>query len=117
MQGSEVVVLGIASHVVCLRKSDGLELWRTKLRRCSLVTVVVDDDCVFAIARGYLYSLRTEDGSIRWISNLPKLGFGTGVMSSGNQTATALLNAAIQEAAIISAAAGAAAGVASGGVG
>ena len=117
MDASSVLLVGIKGHVVCVRKFDGVELWRTHLRGSAMTSVVRDEDCVFASTRGHVYALNLNDGAIRWVNDLPRLGYGTCTMGTPNQGALAALQIiAQQQAAVvaaISASSGAAAAAAS----
>ena len=48
MQISDDLFLGTKGHVVRVRKRDGKEVWRTKLKGSNLVVVVVEPDGIFA---------------------------------------------------------------------
>ncbi|MCE2437740.1 MAG: PQQ-binding-like beta-propeller repeat protein [Pseudomonadales bacterium] len=74
MTASDDVYLGIGGHVVRVRTSDGVEIWRNKLKRSRLTTVVVDGDVVYAGASGVLYALDAETGSVLWENQLKGLG-------------------------------------------
>ena len=76
---SDDLYIAIRSTVVRIRKSDGSEVWRTKLPRSSstLVTLAVESDAIYASAGGEVYRLHPDSGSIMWTSELPSLGRGT----------------------------------------
>ena len=82
--------LGIKGHVVCIRKKDGKELWRTPLKGSGFTNVAVEPDGVFAYTRGRLYALDPDSGTIRWSNDLPRLGFDACTIGSANQTPVAL---------------------------
>ena len=96
--------LGIKGHVVCVRKEDGKELWRTHLKGSGFTNVVVEPDGLFAYTRGVLYALDADSGNIRWSNELPRLGFDTCIIASANQTpvAVAAIKAAQAQAAATS---------------
>lgn len=108
MRSQDLVLVGLKGHVVCIRKTDGTELWRTKLKRSGMVTICRINECVFAATKGYLYSLDLNTGEIQWQNNLPKLGFGTCVMGTPNQGAVAALIIIAQQQAALAAFPGAA---------
>ena len=115
MKSDNVLLVGIKGHVACVRKSDGMELWRTKLRGSSATSVLRDKDTVFAATNGHIYALNINDGAVRWVNNLPRLGYGACTMGTPNQGALAALQVIAQQQAAMyaaiaaSAAAGAAA--------
>ena len=119
----DYLYLGISGHVVCIRKSDGEELWRTLLytlrksfftkkskRSYNLhahVNVVVEPDGIYAYTLGTLYALEPNTGAISWCNELPEIkdsDFCT--IGSANQTpvAIAAIKAAQAQAAAVAAA-------------
>ena len=54
---NDVIYIGIGGHIVAIQASNGQELWRTKLRRASFVTVSVRRNAVIGGAAGHLYCL------------------------------------------------------------
>ncbi len=94
--------IGIGGHVVAIEASTGQELWRTKLRRTSFVTVMVRNDAIFGGAAGHLYCLDPATGAIRWHNGLD--GLGTSLVSFGDPVAAAAAIAAQQAAAAAAAA-------------
>ena len=93
--------LGIRGHVVRVRKRDGEELWRTKLKASSYVNVVVEPDGVYAYTNGILYALDALNGTIRWQNDLPRLGYSHAIIASANQmpVTIAAINQAAEQAA------------------
>ncbi len=103
MKPNSVLLVGIKGHVVCIRKSDGVELWRKSLKGSGLVNICRDGEGVFAASSGYIYSLNWINGDIYWVNNLPKLGFGTCVMGTPGQSAVATLSVVTQQQAAMAA--------------
>ena len=71
--------VAVGNSVLRIRKSDGVEIWRTKLQgrfSANLVTLTVEPDGVYASAKGELYRLDPDTGSILWKNELPELGRG-----------------------------------------
>ena len=114
MNSDTVLLVGIKGHVVCVRKSDGAEMWRTHLRGSGTTSIVRDEDTAFAATRGHVYALNLIDGAIRWVNNLPKLGYGACTMGSPNQGALAALQIIAQQQAAAMAAVAASSGAAAG---
>ena len=115
MNSDSSLFVGIKGHVVCVRKSDGRELWRTHLRGGATTSVVRDEDTVFAATKGYVYALNISDGAIRWVNDLPRLGYGACTMGSPNQGALAALQIIAQQQAAMLAAITASSGAAAAG--
>ena len=86
MVGEDSLYVGIRGHVVRVRKRDGEEIWRTKLKGGSYVNVVLEPEGVFAYTQGVLYALDALSGEIRWQNGLPKLGYSHAIVASANQT-------------------------------
>ena len=101
MEFADDLYLGIKGCVVRIRKRDGEEVWRTRLKGRDLVVVVVEPDGIFASTRGRLWALEPDTGAIRWTNELPGLGYGPAVIASANQIPVAV--AAIRAAAAASA--------------
>ena len=87
---SKHLYLGLRGHVVCIRKNDGREVWRTKLPSSwsQTVTILVDEKSVFAAVRGHLHALDASTGSIRWSHHLDRLGSGIAILSDSTQAMT-----------------------------
>jgi outer membrane protein assembly factor BamB len=95
----KVVYIGIGSHVMAIRPSDGQEIWRSKLKMSSFVTVWADGDTVYAGAAGELFCLDATSGAIRWRNKLKGLGSGLISFSGGATVEAAAAMAAAQAAA------------------
>ncbi len=89
--------IGIGGHIVAIQASTGEEIWRTKLRRTSFVTVCVRPGAVFGGAAGHLYCLDPATGAIRWHNGLD--GLGTSLVSFGDHMSAAAAITARQAAA------------------
>lgn len=75
----EVLFVGIQNVVVALRRRDGVELWRTKLKSGGFVTVLWDGESLFAASNGEVFCLDPVGGSIVWHNRMK--GLGTGIVS------------------------------------
>ena len=82
--------IGIGSHVVALDAISGEEIWRTKIKSSSFVTICVMDGSVYAGAGGELFCLNASSGEIVWTNKLKLLGHGliafAGSDASGSTT-------------------------------
>ena len=72
--------IGIKGHVVCLRRTDGTEVWRQKLRGSNITTLLVQDSEIFASTLGYLYALQADTGHIKWENPLKGMGMGVCIL-------------------------------------
>ena len=97
MQFADDLFLGTNGCVVRIRKRDGKEVWRAKLKGRDLVVVAVEPDGIFAYTRGRLWALEPDTGAVRWVNELPGLRYGHAVIASANQVPVTV--AAIQAAA------------------
>ena len=102
---SDDLFLGTKGHVVRIRKRDGEEVWRARLKGSDLVVVVVEPDGLYACTRGRLWALDADTGEIRWTNNLRGFGYGHGMIASANQVPVATAAIAATEAAVHGAAA------------
>jgi outer membrane protein assembly factor BamB len=84
---------------MAIRPSDGQEIWRSKLKMSSFITVWADGDTVFAGAAGELFCLDGTSGAIRWRNKLKGLGSGLISFSGGSTVEAAAAMAAAQAAA------------------
>lgn len=72
----EVLYIGVGSHVVAIQAATGEELWRTKIKRSSYMTIHQDGDLLFAGAGGELFCINRLSGTILWHNKLKGLGLG-----------------------------------------
>jgi outer membrane protein assembly factor BamB len=70
------MVIGVGGHAVRIDADTGAELWRTKLKTSSFVTVTVEDARVYAGAGGELFCLDLRSGELLWRNKLKGLGYG-----------------------------------------
>lgn len=70
------VFIGVGGHVVALDPTTGVEIWRTRLKSSTFVTLSVSDDRILAGAGGELYCLDAGSGAILWHNKLKGLGLG-----------------------------------------
>jgi outer membrane protein assembly factor BamB len=95
----QCLFIGIGSHVVAIRPSDGQEIWRRKLKMTSFVTVSAAGDIVYAGAAGELFCLDGTTGAVRWRNKLKGLGSGLISFAGASQVEVAVAMAAAQAAA------------------
>jgi outer membrane protein assembly factor BamB len=103
MNHSETIYIGIGGHVLAIDTTTGKELWRTKLKRSSYVTILVRRDAVYGAASGELFCIDPATGAIRWQNRLP--GLGTGIIAFGDTVPAVMAAAIANEAAAAAAAA------------
>lgn len=94
---SDVVYIGIGSHVVAIQSTSGEELWRTKLAHSTIVTISLEGDKLYAGAGGELFCLEPSSGSIVWQNQLK--GLGLGIIAFTGQTSMSASAVAAQVAA------------------
>jgi outer membrane protein assembly factor BamB len=102
----ESIHIGVGGHVVAIDAKTGDELWRTKLKGASFVSLLVRDNRVYAGSNGELFCLDGNTGELKWHNKLKGLGLGFVTVSSNDSSAAAAMAAAA--AAQAAAAAGAA---------
>jgi len=79
MKSSELVYLGIRGSVVALNRSNGDQVWITRLKGYDFANVVLDGGKLFATAYGEVFCLDPLSGRILWHNKLK--GFGVGLAS------------------------------------
>lgn len=102
----ESLIVGVGSHAVAIDPASGTELWRTKLKSSSFITVHTLGDRVFCGAGGELFCLDAASGGILWRNRLKGLGMGLVSFTSSGATVSAAALRAQQAAAAGAAAAG-----------
>lgn len=88
---SEPLFIGVGGHVVAIDAATGAELWRTKLKSNSIVTILAVGARVFAGAGGELFCLDPRNGGIFWHNKLKGLGLGLVAFGSNLEAAAACL--------------------------
>ena len=77
--------IAVGGHAVAIDPASGAELWRTKLKTSSFVTVWLSGTRLFAGAGGELFCLDPASGTVLWRNRLKGLGMGVvAFTSSGN---------------------------------
>ena len=80
---------------MAIDRATGAEIWRTKLRSASFVTIAVEPDAIYAGAQGELYCVDPATGTIRWHNKLRGLGHSVVAFGgSGTLTTAAAVQAA-----------------------
>ena len=73
---SQPLFIGVGGHAVAINTGTGEEIWRTKLKASSFVTVHYADGRVYAGARGEIFCLDARTGALLWHNALKGLGLG-----------------------------------------
>jgi outer membrane protein assembly factor BamB len=80
MNSDNTLLLGLKQSVTAIAKSDGQTLWKTELPTTfsgdDLVTVLADDNLVFAHTEGQLHCLDLANGQLLWSNDLKGYGYG-----------------------------------------
>jgi len=98
-RASDVVFIGVGSHAVALQVASGEELWRTKLKNSTFVTIAMEGDKLYAGASGELFCLDPSSGQILWHNKLKGLGLGVVAFAGTNHVVTQVAAMAAQAAA------------------
>ena len=91
---SAPLYVGIGSHVVAVDAMSGEELWRTKIKSASYVTVCVMNDVIYAGAGGELFCLNATSGEVVWQNKLKGLGNGLIAFAGTDASVSASMMAA-----------------------
>ena len=76
--GQSPLYVGTYRFVAARDPVTGDELWRTKLPKCSmgsLVTIVIKGDRIYAGCGGQAYCLNKQTGELIWHNKLPKMSY------------------------------------------
>ena len=92
MKTSNFIYLGIKAHVVCINILTGAEVWRTKIKRSQIISIVVEEDTIVAHAGGQLFGIDRTSGKIIWNNNLTGLGYGYCFLATENSDSSSLMN-------------------------
>lgn len=101
------LILGINGYVVAIKKEDGREIWRTKLKSGSITVVSSDQTHVYAASSGHLFCLDKATGKQVWTNPLKGLGYGTCIIDVGSHqgvSASSAVSGNVAEAAAVTAA-------------
>mgnify|MGYP001225531555 FL=1 len=96
---SNHIIIGLGGHVAVIDPGSGAEIWRTKLKGSSFVTISQTADRVYAGAGGELFCLDASSGSILWRNPLKGLGLGVVAFSNSGDVVLAAAEAAARAAA------------------
>ncbi len=72
----DLLFVGIKHSVVALDLRDGSEVWRTKLKGSSFVSVLWDGEALFAASQGEVFRLDPVTGATVWQNPMKGLGLG-----------------------------------------
>jgi len=96
------LIIGVGGHVVAIDPATGDELWRTKLRSSTYVTLSETADRIYAGANGELFCLDRARGNLLWHNKLK--GLGLGIVAFGDDYASIIAAAEAAAAAATTAA-------------
>lgn len=94
---SEPLYIGVGGHAVAIDRTTGTELWRTKLKASSFVTVYSDHGGLYAGAKGELFCLDRTTGSILWHNRLSGLGMNVITFSGSAASGTTAVFAQVAQ--------------------
>lgn len=99
MNPSNYVYVGVKGQVAAIDKATGQTLWNTKVKGGfsggQFVTLLVDQDKIYAHTSGELYCLDVASGRILWMNHLPGMGYEIAALAT-TQCSTSPAAAAIQ---------------------
>lgn len=95
-----ILYIGIGGHIAAIDPVTGTELWRTKLKSNSFVSLQQAGPRVFAGTAGELFCLDAATGKILWHNRLKGLGSGLIAFASDTNAAPIAVLQAQQAAAV-----------------
>jgi len=72
---TNVIYCSSNSNVCCIRKMDGIDVWRTNVTS-DASALLLEENLIFAAGRGKVNALDANTGAILWTNDLPGLGYG-----------------------------------------
>ena len=90
---TDLLVIGVGGHAVAIDPETGTELWRTKLKTSSFITVFPAGPVSSQAPEQQLFCLDAASGNILWRNKLKGLGLGVVAFSASTDT---VVNAAAQ---------------------
>ncbi len=86
---SNAIFIGVNAHVAAVDKSLGRVLWKTKLKGGlaggdRFVTLLVEDNRIYAHTGGELFCLDVATGKILWNNKLEGLGYDVANLAAEN---------------------------------
>lgn len=87
---SSAIFLGVKGSVIALDRSNGRELWRTRLKGGDFVNVVLDRNLVIATTRGEVFGLDATSGTTLWHNELAGMGLGLISVATAAGASTAI---------------------------
>ena len=95
MENKNLVYLGMKAYVVCINVLTGQEVWRSKIKRSQLISVIVEERVVIAYSRGHLFGLDRTSGELLWENTLPGLGYGYCFLATENSDSSPQINTTV----------------------
>ncbi|MEI6233403.1 MAG: PQQ-binding-like beta-propeller repeat protein [Planctomycetota bacterium] len=78
MDTSNILYIGLKGQVTAINKFNGEKIWGTELPAGAFnqfVTLLVEDNHVYAHTGGELFCLDAHSGDIKWQNGLPGMGY------------------------------------------
>ena len=92
MEHKNLVYLGMKAYVVCINVLTGEEVWRSKVKRSQIISVIVEEKIVIAHSGGHLFGLDRNSGQLLWKNTLPGLGYGYCFLATENSDSSSQIN-------------------------
>lgn len=84
--------IGVGGHVVAVDPATGEEIWRSKLKTASVVTVAIVGGALYGAAGGELFRLDPATGAVIWKNRLKGLGMGIVAFPGGSDAVAAAVS-------------------------
>ena len=78
--------IGARGMVLAIDRTNGQEVWRSRLKGGDFVNVVLSEGSLYATTHGELFCLDAASGNIIWHSSLKGLGRGLITIAGNQQT-------------------------------
>lgn len=83
MKISDLLFIGLKGSVVALNRATGEKVWATHLKGYDFVSVVLEDDRLYATSYGEVFCLDPFTGEGLWHNQLKSFGTGLASITTG----------------------------------
>ena len=90
---SSPIYVGMHGNVFCLDRNTGQQIWGAGLAGSEFVTLLLEDDRIFAVTHGEVFALDIANGSILWRNNMPGQGYGIASLATATRSTNPALSA------------------------
>ena len=87
----EFLYVGLKGRVLALDRSTGEVVWESKLKGSQMVTMPIENDCIFASTQGEVFCVDLATGAQIWKNTLPGMGMDLACLATKARSNTLAL--------------------------